>query len=82
MTDNLNHLQILFERNPAELTDDEIDTIILEYRTAFGQFTVEDNKKAGTSKPRKAKAPAEVAPEPPAANVVLKELGLDKGLEQ
>lgn len=70
---DLNHLAELYERDPRELSDQDLDFIISEQRKAFGNFAA-GAKDAGVSKPRAKKA---VDPEAQAkAQEMLKSLGL------
>jgi hypothetical protein len=66
-------LDRLFNIAPTELTDDQLDEIIAEYRKHFGQFQADE---AAGKRPRKPKTETVVAPAAPKA--MLSNLGLRK----
>ena len=51
MTDNPNALRELMERDPLELTDENIDTIIAGYRGLRAKYNLGDTK-AGSPRPK------------------------------
>lgn len=57
----MSELSELFARDPNDLTRDDIAELIEKLRGMRGQFFVNNDKKAGTVKPKKAPAPSKLA---------------------